>query len=70
MSKYFAVYKCSLCGAIIKYGNTADLGNGNPESVAEQITDEMFARGRHWRAHDCKDGNIGIAYFAGIKREK
>ena len=77
MSKYFAMYKCQMCGAVIKYGESADLP---PEAIHQLLgkvvqQNQLFAgnpalhQAQMYLPHRCKDGSGGLAVFAGFKRE-
>lgn len=77
MSRYFAAYKCQLCGALIKYGDSADVPpNALPNMVGQVIRqNQLFAgnpalqQAKMYIPHQCKDGGCGMAVFAGFRKE-
>lgn len=76
MSKYFVAYKCQLCGALIKYGDSQEVDyNSLPQMLAKVIQNQQFAGNPYLHKammcipHKCKNGNCGSAVFAGFVKE-
>lgn len=77
MAKYYPVFKCMICGELIQEKMFLDKSIIEArEQVAAAIRRyQMFGNAPHisnipWFAtHVCKDGSIGIAEFAGLKKE-
>ena len=77
MSKYFATYKCQMCGAVIKYGESADLEPQKIHQLVDRVVkmNQYFAENQSpqqaqmYLPHRCKDGSGGLALFVGFKRE-
>jgi hypothetical protein len=72
--KYSVIYKCQLCGEIIRYGEAHEVEyNELPELCAKVVRNQMFASNQYlYQApmqipHQCNDGNCGMAYFLGFK---
>lgn len=75
--KVFAAYKCSLCGKIIRHGETRYIGK---ESLSKLCSDSL--KKRMFRSestvlkspltivHKCSNGSAGVAYFAGYVKER
>lgn len=75
--KYFAVYKCALCGQLIHYGNSKEVSYSMlPELIAKVIQNQQFAGNSYlYQApmnipHQCKDYNAGMAYFVGFMKDE
>ena len=75
--KVFAAYKCSLCGKILKYGDTKEVPKEKlPELCAEVVKNQfwqnhpLFHKVLMQIPHECADGSCGMAYFAGFLREE
>lgn len=75
--KYFPVYKCALCGALIRYGNATEIPYEElPKVLGDVIANQQFAGNPYlYQApmhipHRCPDGNGGLAYFAGFRKEE
>ena len=73
--KYIAVYKCQLCGTLIQYGEPQEMPyEALPEICAQVINNQLFAGNPYLHTahmqipHKCKNGNCGMAYFAGFAR--
>jgi hypothetical protein len=75
--EYIAVYKCQLCGTLLTYGDPKEIPyEVLPEICAKVIQNQQFAGNPYlYQApmqipHKCKDGNCGMAYFAGFMQKK
>ena len=69
MSKYFVAFKCSLCGAIIKYGGSFEMSEQGVMAITKRLNEVSAQSVRPNMSHKCKDGNIGVAYYAGNIKE-
>ncbi len=73
--RYYATYKCPLCGTILKYGNAVELPEQMlPEVLAKFVQNQQLIGTAHYLApmfipHRCKDGNAGLAHFIGLTKE-
>lgn len=74
MNKYFAAYKCQLCGATLKYKESTQIPYDTlPELCAQVVKQQQFIGNPYLYTapmqipHKCKDGSCGMAYFAGFK---
>ena len=74
--KYSAIYKCALCGQLIRYGDPNEVPyNKLPKLLGRAIRNQLFAGNPALHEapmnipHNCKDGSGGMAYFAGFMRE-
>lgn len=75
--KYFPVYKCELCGALLRYGNATEIPYKDlPKVLGDVVANQQFAGNPYlYKApmhipHRCPDGNGGLAYFAGFRKEE
>ena len=75
MSKYYAVYKCQLCGTPLGYGEAKEIPYDKlPELLGKVIQSQQFANNPYLQTapmhipHKCKDGSAGLAYFAGFRK--
>lgn len=75
--KYAATYKCQLCDRLIQYGEAKEIPYEElPELCAKVIKNQMFAGNQYlYHApmqipHKCKNGNGGMAYFAGFLKSR
>lgn len=75
--KCFPVYKCALCGALIRYGNATEIPYEDlPQVLGDVIANQQFAGNPYlYQApmhipHRCQDGSGGLAYFAGFRKEE
>lgn len=74
--KVMSIYKCQLCGQLLRYGNAADLEYDQmPEVVGKFIARQRFsntvlAPDPMYIPHKCRNGSCGIAMFAGIMPER
>lgn len=73
MSKYCAVYKCPLCGNILKCGESIEIPYDElPNLLGLVIRNQKFAGNPYlYQApmhipHKCRDGSAGLAQFAGF----
>ena len=77
MSKYYATYKCQMCGAVIKYGEPTEIPvYALPQLIAKVIQqNQIFAgnpylhQAQMYLPHICKDGSGGLAVFVGFRLE-
>ena len=74
--KYSAIYKCSLCGQLIKYGQPHDVPYADlPKLLGKVVKNQRFAGNPYLHEapmnipHKCTDGSGGMAYFAGFMKE-
>ncbi len=77
MGSYYATYKCPLCGTIIRCGNPADVPQDKlPEILGMVVRNQMMQgnpalhQAPMYIPHKCKDGNAGLAVFAGFTQER
>ena len=74
MSKYAAIYKCQLCGAMLHNGNPTEVPDGKiPDLLAKVIKQQLLMGTPLYQApmhirHMCADGSGGLACFVGFKR--
>lgn len=69
------IYKCSLCGALLKGGKPMEADyNKLPEMCASVVKNQQFIGSPLFQVpmqipHKCQDGygSCGMAYFAGFK---
>ena len=67
-------YKCLLCGQVSQYGEAQDIPReALPVLLGKAIAMQRFAgtslrREPMYASHGCRDGNVGLAYFAGFQR--
>jgi len=74
--KYSAIYKCQLCDTLIRYGEPKEIPYDElPVLCSKVIQNQIFAGNPYLYqapmqvAHPCKNGDCGLAYFAGFKKE-
>ena len=74
--KYSAVYKCTLCGAMIRPGEPQEISEAMlPAMLARVIKDQQVAgnvflhTAPMYIPHLCRNGGGGMAYFSGFRRE-
>lgn len=74
MKQYYAVYKCHLCGRLLRYGKPQQVPYDKlPDLLGEVIKSQMFANNPYLPSAPmqvpckCPNGNAGMAYFAGFK---
>lgn len=74
--KYSAIYKCCLCGQLIRYGEPHEVPYDKlPELLGRVIGNQMFAgnpalyEAAIHIPHKCRNGSAGLAYFAGFMKE-
>ena len=77
MGSYYVTYKCPLCGTIIRCGNPADVPQDKlPEILGMVVRNQMMQgnpalhQAPMYIPHKCKDGNAGLAVFAGFTQER
>ena len=75
--KYFAVYKCSLCGKLLRLGDSAEIPyNKLPELLGQIIKNQSFAGNPYlhkvplYVPCKCDNEDAGLAYFAGFVQDK
>ena len=76
MSKYYAVYKCPLCGTLLKTTeNSIEIPyNELPTLLGKYMRNQQFIGNPYlyeapsYIPCTCKDGSVGLAAFAGFKR--
>lgn len=74
MNRYQVLYKCSMCGTYIAYGNSAQMNEENAvDIIAKVLKDQQFIGSSFLRSpllipHKCGNGNYGAAYFAGLRK--
>lgn len=75
MDKYYATYKCSLCGKLMVYGEPQVVPyDALPSLCGRVVKDQMFINNPAlYQAPmqmpcKCIDGSCGMAYFAGFKK--
>ena len=75
MERYYAVYKCQLCGAALAYGEPHEVPYDKlPELCGKVVQNQTFINNPAlYKApmqipHKCAEGSCGMAYFAGFKR--
>ena len=74
--RYNAIYKCPLCNTLVRYGEAKEIPTEElPELIAKVVQNQMFAGNPYlYQApmhvgHPCKNGNVGMACFAGFMKE-
>ena len=74
MARYYAAYKCPLCGALLQYGESQSVPYAElPTLLGKVVGNQRFAGNPYLHQapmqvpHKCPDGSAGIAYFAGFK---
>ena len=74
--KYSAIYKCCLCGQWIRYEEPHEVPYDKlPELLGCVIENQKFTENPAlheapmYIPHKCRDGNVGLAYFAGFIKE-
>ena len=74
MAKYYAAYKCPLCGALLQYGDAQSIPyDALPDLLGKVVRNQQFAGNPYLHKdpmqvpHKCPDGSAGLAYFAGFK---
>lgn len=72
--QYYVIYKCHLCGQLIRYGKPQEVPYEKlPELCARVVSSQQFMGNPYlYQApmqipHKCKDGSCGMAYFAGFR---
>lgn len=77
MSRYKAVYKCPLCGALISNGKIQDVNyNDLPKLLGKVILNQEFVKNPYlyeapmYILCNCSNGNAGLAAFAGFMQVK
>ena len=76
MAKFFAAYKCQLCGKVVMYGDPAELPDGDTAyrlvqefiGVQKQQGNPFVKKPPMYVPHKCKDGSSGIAIFSGFAK--
>lgn len=75
--KYWAVYKCPLCGKLSRLGDSVELPyNKLSEILASVIKNQQFIghpllyRAPLYIPCKCDNGNAGLAQFAGFMQDK
>lgn len=75
--KYFPLYKCAMCGALLRYGNATEIPYEDlPKVLGDVIKNQCFMGNPYlYQApmhipHRCPNGNGGLAYFAGLMEAK
>ena len=68
-------YKCLLCGKILQVEKVQDLPQNTPFDTADRmetkwwpVDSSVTLKGDVYVVHDCEDGGVGLAHFAGFKR--
>lgn len=74
MSKYRAIYKCSLCGRSLTTGKPTEIPTeALPELLGRVVSSQQFAGNPYLNTppmqipHQCQDGSAGLAWFAGFQ---
>ena len=65
MKEYYITYVCPLCNTQIRYGSPIRV----PDTVDIQVYIKTLQIGKTIPAyiqHNCKNGSVGIAIFAGL----
>ena len=75
MAKYYAVYKCPLCGKLLRTGEAREVPYDRlPELCGRFMWDQQFASNPYLNTASshvpckCVDGSCGLAAFAGFKK--
>ena len=75
--KYSAIYKCPLCGQLIRYGQPHEVPYDElPRLLGKVVQNQLFAGNPVLHEapmhipHKCKDGSAGLSYFAGFLKEE
>ena len=74
--KYKAIYKCQICNTLVQYGESKEIPYDElPILLGKVIQNQQFINNAYlyqapmYTVHQCKDGNCGLAYFAGFMKE-
>ena len=74
--KYSAIYKCPLCGQLIRYGQPHEVPYDElPRLLGKVVQNQLFAGNPVLHEapmhipHKCQDGSAGLACFAGFLKE-
>ena len=74
--KYSAIYKCLLCGQLLRYGESQEVPYNKLSELLEKVIQNQLFSGNsalHTAPmhipHECKNGNAGLAYFSGFMKE-
>lgn len=74
MSKYRAIYKCSLCGRSLTTGKPTEIPTeALPALLGRVVSSQQFASNPYLNTppmqipHQCQDGSAGLAWFAGFQ---
>lgn len=74
MARYYAAYKCPLCGALLQYGESQSVPTVELPKLLERAVKNQQLAGNPYAymapehvAHFCPDGSVGLAHFAGFK---
>lgn len=75
--KYWAVYKCPLCGTLNKQGQSYEINKDDlPKILGKVVQNQQFAGNAYlykvpmYAICKCSDGNVGLAQFAGFVEDK
>lgn len=75
--KYFAVYKCPLCGKLSRIADSVEIPyNQLPDLLGKVIRNQTFAGNPYlyqapmYVVCKCADGNAGLAQFAGFVQDR
>ena len=75
--KYYAAYKCPLCGTMLRYGEAHEVPEQQlPELLGKVIQNQQFfGHPTLYTApmhipHKCPNGDAGLATFVGFKKCK
>ena len=76
MDKYFAAYKCQLCGKIMTYGEPVSVPHDKLPELCAMVVRNQAVSGNPvlheapmHMVHNCVGKNCGLATFAGFVRE-
>lgn len=74
MAKYQVLYICPLCNTWLKYGDPVEMNKEQAtEMIAKVLRDQQFIGSQFYRApmlipHRCSNGDMGAAYFSGLRK--
>ena len=63
--RYIPVYKCRLCGEIIKYDFTIEFGSLSDALLATHEKQKALLLGEMSVVHSCLNGNYGVCDLQG-----
>lgn len=76
-AKYQTVYKCPLCGDLVADSEAQEIPyEALPKLIDKVVKNQQFAGNPYlyeaamYKKHFCKNGSVGLAFFAGFMKVK